>query len=173
MKLEVSSSLLYEQLKRDKDPIGRIEAAQTLVTKPSLSDIKMLSQCLKKEPQWGVANCIARALGKIGGEFARDGLLKAVNSPDAKVRVGIVQALGEFMGDEKVARALKKIAKGDPSYRVEAEALSSLGGIKAKNCRKFLEGFLSRPSYNDIGRSAIFKALFMEKLLLLWRTKSK
>ena len=60
-----------------------------------------------------MANRIARALGKIGGEFARDGLLKAVNSPDAKVRVGIVQALGEFMGDEKVARALKKIAKGD------------------------------------------------------------
>ena len=46
VKLEVSRSLLYEQLKRDKDPIGRIEAAQTLVTKPSLSDIKMLSQCL-------------------------------------------------------------------------------------------------------------------------------
>ena len=159
VKLEVSRSLLHEQLKRDKDPIGRIEAVQSLVAKASLSDIKVLSQCLKKEPQWGVANRIAIALGKIGGNFSRDGLLKAVNSPDAKVRVGIVQALGEFMDDEKVARALKKIAKGDPSYRVEATALSSLGRIKAKNCRKFLEGFLSRPSYNDIGRSAIFKAL--------------
>jgi HEAT repeat protein len=67
--------------------------------------------------------------------------------------------LGEFMDDEKVARALKKIAQGDPSYRVDAGALSSLGRIKAKNCRPFLEGFLTRPSHNDIGRSAIFRAL--------------
>ncbi len=159
VKLEVSRSLLHEQLKRDKSPIGRIEAAQSLVAKAGQADIKVLSQCLKKENQWGVAHRIARALGKIGGEFARDGLLKAVNSRDAKIRRGIVHALGEFMGDEKVARVLKKIAGGDPSYRVEAEALSSLGRIKAKNCRPFLESFLERPSHNDMGRSAIFRAL--------------
>ena len=159
VKLEVSRSLLHEQLKRDKDPIGRIEAAQCLVAKASQSDIKILSQCLQKESHWGVANRIAGALGKIGGEFARDGLLKAVNARDAKIRRGIIHALGEFMDDEKVARTLKKIANGDPSYRVEAEALSSLGRIKAKNCRVFLEGFLDRPSHNDIGRSAIFRAL--------------
>lgn len=159
VKLEVSRSLLHEQLKRDTDPIGRIEAAKSLVVKASQSDIKVLSQCLKKETHWGVANRIAAALGKIGGEFARDGLLKSMNSADAKIRRGIVHALGEFMDDEKVARALKKIAKGDASYRVEAEALSSLGRIKAKNCRTFLESFLDRSSHNDIGRSAIFRAL--------------
>jgi aminopeptidase N len=159
LKLEVSRSHLHEQLKRDKDPIGRIEAAQSLVVKSSLSDIKVLGKCLKKEPQWGVSNRIAKVLGKIGGEFARDGLIRAVNSPDAKIRAGIVEALGEFMGDEKVARTLKKIAQGDPSFRVEAGALSSLGRIKAKNCRQFLESFLDRPSHNDIGRSAIYRAL--------------
>ena len=157
VKLEISRSLLHEQLKRDKDPIGRIEAAQSLAAKTA--DVKVLSQCLKKETHWGVAHRIAKSLGKIGGESARDGLLKAANSRDAKIRRGIVQALGEFMGDEKVARALKKIAEGDPSYRVEAEALSSLGRIKAKNCRSFLEKFLDRPSHNDMGRSAIFRGL--------------
>jgi aminopeptidase N len=168
VKLEVSRSLLQEQLKRDKDPIGRIEAAQGLATKTS--DVKILSQCLKKETHWGVANRIAKSLGKIGGESARDGLLKAVNSRDAKIRRGIVQALGEFMGDEKVARALKKIAGGDPSYRVEAEALSSLGRIKAKNSRSFLESFLDRPSHNDIGRSAIFRALANLEEEEAWKT---
>ncbi len=34
IKLEISRSLLHEQLKRDKDPIGRIEAAQNLALKP-------------------------------------------------------------------------------------------------------------------------------------------
>jgi aminopeptidase N len=157
IKLDISCSLLHEQLKRDKDPIGRIEAAQSLATKSA--NIKLLSQCLKKETHWGVVHRIAKALAKIGGESARDGLLKAVNCRDAKIRRGIVQALGEFVGDEKVARVLKKIAEGDPSYRVEAEALSSIGRIKAKNCRSFLERFLDRPSHNDIGRSAIFRAL--------------
>ena len=157
IKLNISSSLLQEQLKRDKDPIGRIEAAQSLATKSA--DTKLLSQCLKKESHWGVAHRIAKALAKIGGESARDGLLKVVNCRDAKIRRSIVQALGEFLGDEKIARVLKKIAEGDPSYRVEAEALASLGRIKAKNCRSFLERFLDRPSHNDIGRSAIFKAL--------------
>jgi aminopeptidase N len=159
VRLEVSRSLLHEQLKRDKDPIGRIEAAQSMVAKASQADIKILSQCLKKETQWGVAHRIAKSLGKIGGESARDGLLRSLNIRDAKIRLGIVQALGEFMGDEKVARALKKIAQGDPSYRVEAEALYSLGRIKAKNCRSFLESFLDRPSHNDMGRAAIFRAL--------------
>ncbi len=157
--LEVSRSLLHEQLKRDQDPIGRIEAAQSLVPKASQTDIKILSQCLENETQWGVACRIAKSLGKIGGDLARDGLLKAVKSREAKIRWGIVQALGEFLGDEKVARALKKIAGGDPSYRVEAEALASLGRIKAENCRPFLESFLDRTSHNDIGRSAIFRAL--------------
>jgi len=157
IKLDISCSLLHEQLKRDKDPIGRIEAAQSLATKSA--NIKLLIQCLKKETHWGVVHRIAKALAKIGGESARDGLLKAVNCRDAKMRRGIVQALGEFVGDEKVARVLKQIAEGDPSYRVEAEALSSIGRIKAKNCRSFLERFLDRPSHNDIGRSAIFRAL--------------
>ena len=159
VKLNVSRALLHEQLKRDKDPIGRIEAAQSLVANASQTDIKMLSQSLKKETHWGVAHRIARSLGKIGGEFARDGLLKSVKANDAKVRLGIVRALGEFIDDDKVSRAMKKIAEGDPSYRVEAEAFSSLGRIKARNCRPFLEGFLDRHSHNDIGRSAIFRAL--------------
>jgi aminopeptidase N len=156
VKLEVSRSLIHEQLKRDKDPIGRIEAAQSLT---KVADIKILSQCLKKETHWGVSNRIAKSLGKIGGESARDALLKGIKSRDAKIRRGIVLSLGEFMHDEKVTRVLKKIAESDLSYRVEAEALSSLGRIKAKNCRSFVESFLDRPSHNDIGRSAIFRAL--------------
>ena len=159
IKLEISRALLHEQLKRDKDPIGRIEAAQSLVAKASQVDIKILSQRLKTETQWGVSNRIAKSLGKIGGDLARDGLLKAVNNGEAKIRVGIIQALGEFLGDEKVARVLKKISGGDPSYKVEAEALASLGRIKAKECRPFLESFLGRRSHNDTGRSAIFRAL--------------
>jgi aminopeptidase N len=159
VKLEVSGSLLHEQLTRDKDPIGRIEAAQNLVNQPSNGDVKILIQVLKKEKEWGVSNRIAKALGKIGVDAARDGLLKALSNKDAKIRRGIIQALGEFTGDQKVIKAIKKVAEGDASYRVEAEALSVLGRLKAKDCRQFLESFLDRASHNDMGRAAIFRAL--------------
>ncbi len=158
VKLDISGAMLQEQIKRDLDPIGRIEAAQALATKPS--NVKILGQSLKSETEWGVAHRIAGALGKIGGEAARDSLIRALNHHShAKIRWGIIQALAVFTQDEKVARCLKKIAMGDPSYRVEAAALGALGRIKAKDCREFLEGFLNRPSHNDIGRAAIFRAL--------------
>jgi hypothetical protein len=51
--------MLQEQLKRDSDPIGRIEAAQSLATKTA--NVKILGQCLKSETDWGVAHRIAQA----------------------------------------------------------------------------------------------------------------
>ncbi len=171
VKLEISRSMLQEQLKKDGDPIGRIEAAQSLAIKASSADIKILGQSLKKETEWGVANRIARALGKIGGDAARDALIKALSHHNnAKIRWGIIQALAEFSEDEKVASVLKKIAERDPSYRVEAESLATLGRIKAKDCRKFLEKFLERPSHNDMGRAAIFRALSNLEEEGAWKT---
>ena len=169
VKLDMSQSMLQEQLKRDSDPIGRIEAAQSLATKTA--NVKVLGQCLKSETDWGVAHRIAQALGKISGDAARDVLIKALNHHSkAKIRWGIIQALGTFAGDEKVARCLKKIAEGDPSYRVEAFSLAALGRIKAKDCRKFLERFLDRPSHNDMGRAAIFRALANLEDKSVWQT---
>ena len=172
VKLDISQSMLHEQIKRDNDPIGRIEAAQALATKTT--NIKILGQCLRNEKEWGVAHRIAQALGKIGGETSRDTLIKALNHhSNAKIRWGIIQALAVFSGDEKVALCLKKTAEGDPSYRVEAASLAVLGRIKAKDCRKFLERFLDRPSHNDIGRTSIFRALANLEDESVWQTLLK
>ena len=157
--LEVPRPMLHRQLKRDSDPIGRIEAAAHLVKKPSSQDIDVLGQALRKESEWGVAGRIAGALGKIGGEQARDILLKNLSSTHPKIRHGIVRALGGFLHDDKVARALRKMASGDASYRVEAAALASLGRIKDAASRPFLETALEWPSHNHMAQSAIYNAL--------------
>jgi aminopeptidase N len=157
--LEVPRPMLHRQLKNDIDPTGRIEAAAHLLKKTSSQDIEVLGQALRKEGEWGVAERIAGALGKIGGAQARDLLLKALPSGDPKIRRGVVRALGAFLHDDKVARALRKTAAGDASYRVEAEALASLGRIKGPAARPFLETALERPSHNNMAQSAIYNAL--------------
>lgn len=159
VKLEVSRPLLHEQLKRDPDPIGRIEAAAALVSKPSINDIDFLCRRLREESFWGVAVRIAAALGKIGGERARDGLIEGLDISHPKIRHGVVNALGQFTRDEKVADALETLAEGDPSYRVEAAAFHSLGRIKSKSSRAILEESLDRASHNDMAQASIYHAL--------------
>ena len=157
--LDVSRPMLHEQLKRDPDPIGRIEAAAALTKKSSTDDVKILGERLHKETEWGVATRIARALGKIGGDRARDALIKGLKIIDPKVRRGVVSALGNFIHDEKAAQAIRQCAQSDPSYRVEAVALRMLGRVKDKDSFTFLESSISRQSHNAIAQTAIYNAL--------------
>jgi aminopeptidase N len=159
IKLDLQRPMLSEQLKKDPDPIGRLEAASALVEKPSTEEIKLLSERLNKEKFWGVSIRIASALKRIGGDLARDGLLKGVKHDCPKVRYGVASALGGFTRDEKVSKALRQLAVGDPSYRVEAAALRALGRIKSHDSREFLEKTLDRKTYNDMARIAIYAAL--------------
>jgi aminopeptidase N len=151
--------MLHEQLKRDPDPIGRIEAAAALTKKTSASDVRVLSERLRKEKDWGVAVRIAKALGKIGSDAARSTLINGLKTKDPKIRRGVVNALGNFPGDEKVARAIRRIAERDASYRVEAEALQALGKVKDKDSFAFLESSIGRPSHNALAQTAIYNAL--------------
>ncbi len=159
VKLEISRPMLRSQLERDPDPIGRIEAAAGLTVNPSHEDIECLSRRLLKEAFWGVAARIASALGKIGGERAREGLLKGLKLKHPKVRYGVVRALENFLHDTEVASKLRRLSQTEVSYRVEAAALQALGKIKDVDSREFLEKSLNRPSHNNMAQTAIFKAL--------------
>jgi aminopeptidase N len=159
IEVDISRPMLHEQLKRDPDPIGRIEAAAALTKKTSASDVRVLSERLRKEKDWGVAVRIAKALGKIGSDAARSALINGLKTKDPKIRRGVVNALGNFPGDEKVARAIRRIAERDASYRVEAEALQALGKVKDKDSFAFLESSIGRPSHNALAQTAIYNAL--------------
>ena len=159
VKLNISRPMLRKQLEHAPDPIGRIEAAKMMARKASKEDVDLLSKRLLKESFWGVVERIASTLGEIGGNQARDALIKGLKHSQPKVRRGIIIALGRFKNDETTAIALRKIAKGDDSYRVEAAALRCLGKIKDTASREFLEQTFNRSSHNDIAQSAILDAL--------------
>ena len=159
IEVDIPRPMLHEQLKRDPDPIGRVEAAAALTKKTSANDVRVLSERLRKEKDWGVAVRIAKALGKIGSDAARSALINGLKTKDPKIRRGVVNALGNFPGDEKAARAIRQIAERDASYRVEAEALQALGKVKDKDSFAFLESSIGRPSHNALAQTAIYNAL--------------
>ena len=152
--------LLLNELNDAPRPVSRIEAAAALAEKPSRRVVDALGRRLAREPFWGVRQRIARALGKIGGEAARDALLRAIAQPHPKVRREVIATLGYFRGDAKVGAALaRKARRGDDSYYVEAETARALGRCRAPQAAPLLESFLERESHVEVIRTAAFDAL--------------
>ncbi len=148
------------QLSEDKNPVGRIRAAKHLGESDRPEDLRLLSERLTKEPFWAAQAAIANALGESGEDAARDALLTAISTKNAKARAAVVEALGNFIGDEAVEKALKRVVdKGDPSYRVEANAIKAYADVSEEGVQEFLEPFMTRESDNEIIRSAVLSAL--------------
>jgi aminopeptidase N len=152
--------LWREQLGKGPRVIDRIRAAKALGDKSSDEDVQRLGEALLYEKFWGVGEVIASALGTIGGEKARDQLLAAVTMEHPKTRRAVVEQLGKFVKDERVTQTLRQlIAKGDPSYRVEAAAIASFSKMQAEGAVDILTSVLDRPSHQEQIRSAALTGL--------------
>ena len=131
VKLEYPLAELKAQLEFDPDPISRIYAAEALVKKGGLEVVKALSQALISEPFWGVRVEVAKQLGKIKLDQVFDGLAISLKDEDPRVRRAVVEALTQVK-THKSYKLLKYLVKnGDPSYYVEAIAVSGIGDIAA------------------------------------------
>ena len=152
--------LLLTQLSNADNVIQRIEAAAALTEKPNQKAIESLVRQLQRDKFWGVQVRIARALGKIGGNAARDALVSALALPHAKARRAVVEALGTFKDDEQAGAALiRKARLGDASYYVEAEAARALGRCRAPGGRRLLELALNKNSHGDAIRQGAYDGL--------------
>lgn len=167
--LEYPLPELKAQLQYDPDPLSRIAAAAELAKKGTLEAVTSLTAALTSDSFWGVRAEVAEALGSIKLDQAAAGLLPGLQDPEARVRRSVVEALGEIKTTESY-KALKAIAeKGDSSYRVEAEAIRSLGKVGAadttgknrdKKTLKLLETILNeRAGWNEVVRSGAIGAL--------------
>ena len=169
VRFEKSDTLLITQLRQAPGVVSRIEAAEALGGKSSTQVLEALARQLRREPFWGVQQRIARALGRIGGEAARDALLRAINLPHPKARREVVAVLGHFRDDPKVGRALAaKVRKGDDSYFVEAEAIRSLGRVRAAEAESLLPDLLARDSHLEVIRTAVYNAYGELRLESSW-----
>jgi aminopeptidase N len=123
--------------------------------------VKILSEALERERFWGVQAEIARALGKIGGEDAKRTLLTALKRVEnPRARRAVAEALGNFRGDEEVARALLEILSNPgETYYVRASAATSLGKTRVGWAYGELVKYLDTPSHVEIITRGVIQGL--------------
>lgn len=160
LKEQKGRDLWREQLKSGPRVIDRIRAAKSLGESGGDENIALLGEALRSEKFWGVASEIAESIGKAGGDKAKEVLLAAATVEHPKTRRTVVEQLGTFLRDEKVAEALRGIiAKSDASYRVEAAAIESYAKVQAPDAGKLLPTLLDRDSHAEQIRSAALTGL--------------
>jgi len=172
--------LWVRQLHDDADPIGRIRAALHLGGTGADPDRAELAKALASERFWGVRIEICRALGRAGGDVARDALLNASREPHPKVRRAAVEELGKFRDDAKVLDALGAIVRnGDASYYVEAAAVAAWAALRPKEALPALAAALGRESHDDVIRQAALRGIGDQQdassldLLLEWTRRGR
>lgn len=152
---------LVAQLRADPDVIGRIRAAHDLGRKGTRAAVEALTIAVRQDPFWGVQTEAARALGQMKTAAARDALIALLTIPHPKARRAVVEALGEFRGDERAADALLPVLQqGDPSYAVEGEAAKSLGRVRSSRAFEALTAALrEKDSWNETIRQRVLEGL--------------
>jgi aminopeptidase N len=152
--------LWREQLTGGPRIIDRIRAAKSLGESGGDENIAALGRALLSEKFWGVGAEMAEAIGKAGGDKAKEALLAAVTIEHAKVRRAVVGQLGTFLRDGQVIDVLREIiVKGDASYRVEAAAIESFAKLQASDAGEVLPVLLARDSHGEQIRSAALSGL--------------
>jgi aminopeptidase N len=131
VKLEYPLPELKAQLQHDPDPIARIYAAEAIAAKGGLAAVKILAAALQTEAFWGVRVELAEQLANLKLDQAVESLLASLQDPHAKVRRAVVVALGGIKTAASYQVLSQTLAKGDPSYTVEAAAARALGKVGA------------------------------------------
>jgi len=158
---EKPRDLWIAQLTDDPNPVGRMRTIKVMVdAKDDLYDAALVA-AFPKESFYAVAGDLARALGDIRSEQARDALLAGAQHADARVRRAAVEALREFTKDDAVVAALERIVRaGDASYRVESAAIDSWAKAAGKEAKlETLQPLLARDSHQEMIRRAVIEAL--------------
>lgn len=138
----------------------RLRAVRHFQSSKADEDRELLAQALAEEKFWGVQTQIASALAAMGGDKAREALMKGCRHSNARIRRACMQGLGELPADHQIAEfAAEVLHKVDPSYGVCGAAMLTYVKHKGKDAIAVLSPWLSRPSQNDTLRAAALQAL--------------
>lgn len=157
--LEAPLDMLRNQVSEAKTARGRWLACGPLGKKSDPPALESLASALMKDDEyWGVRVEAAHALAETRLEAALAILEKAVTIAHPKVRRAVVQGLGKFK-TEASAKALRKLALGDASYLVEADAARALGNTRQTSAFETLLDVLDRPAWGDVVRAGALDGL--------------
>jgi aminopeptidase N len=137
---------------------ARARAARAFAREGGEAGRAPLAAALMGDPFWGVRGEAARALGVLGGTRALDTLRTAQSDADPRVREAVAKALSCGPASA-VAPGLMATFATDPSERVRAAAIESLGTVRADGAWRLLVLGLQRESHADRVRIAALNAL--------------
>ena len=152
-----SDELLF-QLKND-DVIGRMDAAGALAAfgnDPRTA--AALISSLRSDPFWAVRKSALETLAKIGPKDGPAVFKRACQDPNAQVRAAALVALGDLK-DRKHLAFYMDLFRKDPSYRVQAEAVTAIGKAGDPAAVPFLKEAAGVSSYRNMVAGAAEKAL--------------
>jgi aminopeptidase N len=149
------------QLSHASELADRIDAINALAKlKNDDEAVAALGNALNSDKAWGARDVAADALGRVASPAAGKQLLDALNSnTQGFVRNHIVSALGNIKDDTKIAAQLESIAREDASYRARANALQSLGRLKAPSALPTLSAAVAADSPEGFLRNSALRGL--------------
>jgi aminopeptidase N len=147
--LRKPQAMWLRQLARGRKAYSRHYAARNAVQWPGAETAAALERQIRREPFWGAAAEMARALGGVRTEEAFQALARLVKVKHPKVRRAVVEALANFRRPETAGLVLP-LARRDPSVLVEAEAVKTLGALADARGVAQMKASLSKTSYRDV-----------------------
>jgi aminopeptidase N len=151
LELELEPALLVEGLRSGSTVITRIRCARALAPKATAKGRAALRSAAAQDASWAVRAEALRLLARAGGADDRASLIRALQDPDARVRVAAVDGLGKLPGHADSLQALRE-AGADPSLHVAAGALRARGQLRAPDAVAALGAALSQPAWGDLVR---------------------
>jgi aminopeptidase N len=158
-----SESMLLVQLKKDKNPLGRIEAAQALAKIGSQKALEALNEALSADPFWGVSCEAAQAIGSMKTEKAAHVLIQSLDKiKHPKIRRAVYAGLRHFKF-QFVLDEVEKRFRQEAGYLAQAEGIKILVGSNHPKQEAVLKEAFSTPSYNDVLKIAAIESCSAQK----------
>ncbi len=145
---------------------SRVAAARALGERRDESAVPALAAALADTAGfWGLRGEAAGALGRIGGDAARDALLAGLDRAPARARGDVAETLGNFH-EKRVVERLRSAALGDPIPQVSEGAVKGLGALGRAGVDGAYDALVAasgRDSWNDTVRNAAVGAFRTDK----------
>ena len=152
LKFDKQKDELLHQLAHAENVIPREQACEGLAK--ILGDkavLDALRKTLTTDKFWGVRSSAAAALGEMATPEAKEILLsEGLRQQDSRVRRAVVDALGNFRGDDEVFERLSAVYRSDKAYYVVSGAAQSLGKLRNEKAFDVIAKWMERPSHMDV-----------------------
>jgi len=151
----VPEPMLYAQLENRSDVVGRLLAIDALKEKKDKKTVSRLKDVLSNDPFYGVRRGAAAALQEIHTDEAFAALVESMNQSDARVRLCVVEQIGNFYRPEVLAH-MESVLADEKNPEIAIAAIQNMGRFHSPQTRQAISRYLQSTSYrNELANAAI------------------